>query len=384
VPARSPLADHWRRLGLLEGAPECVIEAAWRWQMAQHHPDRGGSTEVAQAINIARDELKGSGAAANEYVAKHYDAQPWLLLGVERGADRDLARRVGQQLWSALEGTHPRLAARVTWAVEHFGERIGAVTPPPPRVRTAPPPRPRPRPGDASRRPVGPHLPGRPDGMPARVDFGTLAWGDGRTHTVRLTWLGLAPHDLEVEVPPPLRYEVTRSKALRGRVAIALSVDWQSPELRANPAVAGFTVSGRVTLRWNGGDAWTPVSAVLLYPPVVTASPLELDLGAAAAEQDVRASLAVISTAATSVRVTPPAWLAQVDGAGRERSAPVRLAANTPVRVALAVRWPPLLERAQASFAAGRAVRPTGRIVLEWEAGTLEVPVQMVVRPPAR
>ncbi|HEX5478924.1 MAG TPA: molecular chaperone DnaJ, partial [Dehalococcoidia bacterium] len=63
------LSAHWKRLGLLDGAPEPAIEAAWLWQIARHHPDRGGDPETARAINVARDELKGQGAKPNEYVA---------------------------------------------------------------------------------------------------------------------------------------------------------------------------------------------------------------------------------------------------------------------------------------------------------------------------
>src|SRR6476619_437641 len=95
-------ADHWKCLGLVEGAPECAIEAAWLYLIAEHHPDRGGDTNTARAINVAHDELKGAGAKANEYVAAHYDAQPWLVLGVDRRSDDALAQRVGREVAGEL------------------------------------------------------------------------------------------------------------------------------------------------------------------------------------------------------------------------------------------------------------------------------------------
>src|SRR5438270_8979426 len=125
-PSQSKAAAHWKRLGLLEGAPECAIEAAWLWHIALHHPDRGGDANLARQINVARDELKGEGAKANEYVATHYELQPWLVLGIERTADAELAQRVGRQLASELRHSHRRLAERVEWAIANFGRPVTA------------------------------------------------------------------------------------------------------------------------------------------------------------------------------------------------------------------------------------------------------------------
>jgi DnaJ-class molecular chaperone len=58
-------ARFWRELGLLPGAPECVIKAAHRHLIEIHHPDRGGSDRKAKSVNAAHDEVKGQGSAAN-------------------------------------------------------------------------------------------------------------------------------------------------------------------------------------------------------------------------------------------------------------------------------------------------------------------------------
>src|SRR5438445_6971309 len=183
-PSQSKASSHWNRLGLLEGAPECAIEAAWLWQIALHHPDRGGDANLARQINVARDELKGEGAKANEYVATHYESQPWLVLGIERTADTELAQRVGRQLASELRRSHRRLAERVEWAMANFGRPVTApngagVT----RIRITPPPPPRRRPERTpDRRPAQPATPGVPDGLPTRIDIGTVAWREPVEH----------------------------------------------------------------------------------------------------------------------------------------------------------------------------------------------------------
>ncbi len=376
-------SPHWKQLGLLEGAPECAIDAAWKWQMTRHHPDVGGDAEVARALNVARDELKGSGSKANEYVARHYESQPWLVLGVARDVEVELAQRVGAQLAAALDAQR-RLADRVAWAVANFGAQVA---PPPgaaPRVRITPPPPPRPvRP--ATPRPRAPATPGRPDGLPPRIDFGTLAWGDEAAQALKLTWARFAPYEISVDAPAPLRVEVTASKALPGRFVVALSVDWAHEAFTHDPSLRGHTLDGSVVVRWpGGGEEAVPVRGVALYPAVVSASPQSLDLGAVDASARAQASLVLISSAATTVSIEPPAWLRRVDGDGRERAEPLRLPGNVPVRVEFAVRWEPILERAAGSFAAGRPVRPTGTIAVRWGERSLEVPAQIVVRPPRR
>ena len=72
----------------------------------------------------------------------------------------------------------------------------------------------------------------------------------------------------------------------------------------------------------------------------------------------------------------------RVEGDRPARSDDVRLATNTPVRVEFAVRWQPILERAAASFAEGRPVRPTGTIVVRWGERRVEVKAQVVVQAP--
>jgi hypothetical protein len=382
VTAPPRTAPHWKRLGLLEGAPECAIEAAWLWQIARHHPDRGGDPAVARAINVAHDELKGSGSKPNEYVARHYESQPWLVLGVTRDAEPELAQRVGAQLAAALD-THRRLADRVAWAVTNFGAKV---TPPPGAAptRVTPPPPPRVRPLSRTQAaPAAPATPGMPDGLPNRIDLGTLAWGDASAQTVKLTWRRHAPYDIKVETPAPLRTEVTASKALPGRFVVAISVDWEHEAFTHNPTLRGHTIDGQVTVRWaGGGEATVPVHGIALYAAVVSVSPPSLDLGRVKASAPARAAIALVSSAPATVSIEPPAWLERVEGDRPPRSDDVRLATNTPVRVEFAVRWPPILERAAASFAEGRPVRPTGTIIVRWGERTIEVNAQIVVEAP--
>src|SRR5207248_2506874 len=110
----------------------------------------------------------------------------------------------------------------------------------------------------------------------------------------------------------------------------------------------------------------------------------ELDLGTVDAHQPARASLVLTSSAPTTIEIDPPPWLARIDAAGRVLSSSLGLEANTAMRLEFGVQWPPILERAKASFAAGRPVRPTGRITIRWDDRSLEIPVQITVRGPRR
>ena len=143
----------------------------------------------------------------------------------------------------------------------------------------------------------------------------------------------------------------------------------------------GYTFEGPVRLRWaGGGEATVRVRAILRYPAIVTASPDSLDLSTVRLGQHLRAaSIILISSADAEVMIAPSAWLARVDGAGRVLDEPLRLAMNKPVRVAFDVVWEPIREKGAASIAAGKPVRPTGRITLRWGEREIEVPVQMVV-----
>jgi hypothetical protein len=224
-----------------------------------------------------------------------------------------------------------------------------------------------------------------PDGLPAKVDFGRLAWRADTTRTVQLTWKRHAPYDVTVETAGPLRAEVTASKVLAGRFSIAFSVDWASDELSGGPTVRGYTLDAPVTLRWGGGGECTfPAKGLLLYPALVSASPASLDLGTIDLRKPARASLVLVSSGPTQAEIEPPGWLVRTDGSGRAIDAPIKLATNVPVRVEFRVDWAPIVERATASFEAGRAVRPTGRIVVRWEGRSIEVPAEIVVPHPRR
>ncbi len=372
-------AAHWRLLGLMPGAPECVIKAAHRAQIELHHPDRGGDADTAKQINVAYDELRGKGSVANEYVARNFSGEPWVVLGVSSVADDQLVARAGKLLLADLQAL-PRLAQKVEWAIANFATakaaparraRVMPMTPPAPsrqRPAAAPPPR-----------PAAPARPSFPQGLPQKIDFGKVEWGESASETIQLTWKHAAPFDVKVMIDGPLRAEVTASKVLPGRFSIVFSIDWDSKEFSREPTTRGYTLDAEITVRWTSqDDATIRAKGLVLYPAVVSASPTTLDLGKVRAQQPVRASLILISTARAAVTVEPPPWLQRVDGSGRVLEAPLSLATNVPVRLELRVHWPPIEERAKASFAAGRPVRPTGRIIVRWDDRILEVPVEMV------
>ncbi|TAK66213.1 MAG: J domain-containing protein [Dehalococcoidia bacterium] len=374
-------AAHWKRLGLIPGAPECVIKAAHRALIERHHPDRGGDAELAKAVNVAFDEVKGSGTLANEYVAANFHAEPWVVLGITAAAEAELAQRAGKQLAAELR-TYPRLAERVAWAMANFataqrGERRERITP-----LTAPPPR-RTTPSRSRRGGPEPAAPGVPDGLPMKIDFGRVQWHADATRTVQLTWKRFAPYAITVEAAGPVRAEVTASKVLPGRFSIAFSIDWNSPEFAPGPTVRGYTLDAPVRIRWSSdGEITIPARGLIHYPALVSASPQNLDLGTVDLRQNARASLVLVSSSTTEATIEPPAWLRRSDGSGRPVDAPLRLATNVPVRVEFRVDWAPIVERASASFEARRPVRPTGRIVVRWDGNEIEVPAQMVVPPP--
>lgn len=56
-PARMPVADARRLLGLGEAASLEDIRAAHRRLIAKVHPDAGGSADLAERVNAARDTL---------------------------------------------------------------------------------------------------------------------------------------------------------------------------------------------------------------------------------------------------------------------------------------------------------------------------------------
>jgi hypothetical protein len=378
------MAQHWRLLGLIPGAPECVIKVAYRTQMEIHHPDRGGDADTAKRINAAFDVLQGAGCEATAFVAANYNGEPWVVLGISSAADKRLVERAGKQLATELSG-NARLASRVGWAIDNFAKAVAAPSDGRRRAPITPPPPPRQRSGYA-RRPMAarepvPTKPGPPHGLVPAIEFGTIRWGDPATHTLHLTWKHAAPYNVHVDIDGPVKAEVTTSKVLPGRFSVAFSIDWDAPIFREKPNTRGFTLNAPITIRWTSND-WTTIMAkgVILYPAYVTASPDEIDLGTVKLRQAVRTSFAVVSTAPAELKIEPTPWLQRVDAAGRVLDAPLKLATNTPVRIDLRVHWQPIEERGAKSIAAGRPVRATGRITLRWDGHETEIAVAMVAR----
>jgi DnaJ family protein C protein 19 len=56
-PPRMPAAEARRLLGVAEGASLADIRAAHRRLIARVHPDAGGSADLAERVNAARDTL---------------------------------------------------------------------------------------------------------------------------------------------------------------------------------------------------------------------------------------------------------------------------------------------------------------------------------------
>lgn len=382
MPQRSPAttdkyAAHWRTLSLMPGAPACVIKAAHLYFIGIHHPDRGGDPEVAKRLNIAFDELKDRGSKPNEHVASFFEGEPWHILGVSSNADKTLAERAGKALAGEL-ASFQRLSERVRWAVQHFGEagtspdrrpRVKITPPAPPPRRATTPERPRERP---------PSTPGKPAGLPVSIDFGNVDWNSTTTRELRLTWEQYAPYNISVDAQAPITATVAASKAKPGRFVVTMEIDWRSPEFEGKAALRGYTLHAAVMIRWPGGEATVPARGTILYPAEIAVSPVEIDLGTVSMRQPVRTDIVLMSTGAAVAEITASAWIARVDGAGKVIDGPLRLKANTAVRVPVAVQWAPIIDRA-ASVAPGKPVRPTGKITIRWGQRTLDVPVVMVV-----
>jgi hypothetical protein len=369
-------ADHWRALSLMPGAPACVIKAAHRYFIEIHHPDRGGSVTDAQRVNVAFDELKELGSKPNEHVAAFYEGEPWHVLGVSSSADKVLAERAGKAL--ALElASFDRLAARVRWAVQHFGQPGSATSQPRPRMPAPPPPSRVPRREAPATRPAAPAAPGKPMGLPTSIEFGDLAWNTETTRELRLTWENNAPYNISVTTSAPVTATVATSKAKPGRFVIAVGIDWRSAELREHASMRGYMLHAGVVIRWPGGEATIPARGTIHYPAEIAVSPIEIDLGTVVMRQPVRTDIVLIATGAALAEVTASAWLARVDSAGNVIDGPLRLKANTPVRVPMQVQWAPIVDRA-ASVEKGKPVRPTGKITVRWGERSIEVAVVMV------
>jgi hypothetical protein len=223
-------------------------------------------------------------------------------------------------------------------------------------------------------------MPARPDGLPeSNIDLGTIGWRGDVARDVRLTWKRLAPYQIDVEAAPPLIVNVASSRTIEGRFVLTISIDWDSPSFSHKPTMRGHNLDATVTVRWPGDEAKFRVRGTLLYPAEVSASPLSLDLGEVVMKQKVRATVLLVSTAPTTVEIETSAWLARCDAAGKRVEAPLKLPANTPVRVAFDVLWGPIVERI-GDARNGKAVRPTGRITVRWDGRVLEIPAQIVVR----
>jgi hypothetical protein len=63
APAASGLAANFATLHLAITAPPEVVRAAYKALAVKHHPDKGGSIVVMQAVNAAMDALKKAGKA---------------------------------------------------------------------------------------------------------------------------------------------------------------------------------------------------------------------------------------------------------------------------------------------------------------------------------
>ena len=58
-PEQETATDAWSVMWLLPGAPLEIVRAAFKALAVKYHPDRGGSVEDMQALNIAHTEILG-------------------------------------------------------------------------------------------------------------------------------------------------------------------------------------------------------------------------------------------------------------------------------------------------------------------------------------
>ena len=412
-----PFPELWRSLTLQPGAPECVLKEAHRFHIRLVHPDHGGSDRDAKRVNVAFDKLKGHGSAANEWVSRHYEAEPFFVLGLAASGDTALAMRVGKALSKELAQL-PRLVRRVEWAIANFGIVPPQVVQAPRAVPKAPPPAPPPttKPWLPSMR--RPDFASRFEGLPASVNFGAVAWGSEVELVVRLTWSGRAPTNIQADVGQPFRVSVAQSSVRSGRVALKLVVDWASSRMMQastteqrqqvrfeatltlqcdDGSVAKARVTATSTVPATGVDAYPPhpPSAVPqpkersggiprrhirpAAPPTprtspdVQVMPTDLDLGSVRLQQPMHASLTIRSSRKTMITLQSSTWLSSTPN-GR-----FRVEANEPVEVVFEVDWLPIVDRGGASIRIGRPLRPSGNIHVRWAGGSATVPVKMLV-----
>lgn len=245
---------HWKRLGLIPGAPECVIKAAHLVQIALHHPDRGGNAETAKQINVAYDELKGSGSAANEYVAANFQGEPWVVLGITSAADPTLVQRAGKQLATEVKAL-PRLAERVEWAIANF-TRVKPMAAPAPSLR-------------GTTKAAAPGVPRGPRGLESWINLGDVYWQDAKRYAMALTWPDSVPHRIAISCTGPVRGQLRRSDSMPSQCVLEVTIDWDAPGIRVGKRRA---VTGTVSIKWPGSRGFTTKVAATILPYAAASS----------------------------------------------------------------------------------------------------------------
>lgn len=404
--------EHWRVLGLMPGAPACVVKVAHLRLAKVFHPDVvGGDAQKAKVVNVARDEVIARATPAREWVSAGARGEPNRILGLIPNADAALVERAARALSKEL-ASFPKLVERVAWARAHFGRESW----PAPNVRK-PTRTPTVRPRAES---------GLPNGWVREIDVSGIKWGSHLDRVLKLTWPpSNRPTSVAVRTSPPILCTTTKSRSVAGQWIIAVSIDWAMIRRQA------FRMNSWLEIRWSGGQGTigivgalaapvtestrtavqpqpsappkrpaaaprprrpSPPSKLKPSPPTrpiakqtpskIATSPAALDLGLVALDRPTRASLTLQSMAAVRVTVVPPAWLLCVRGAQSFVDAEYHLRPNTPVRIEFVVAWLRIreAERKTRSFSKGKPARANGAIAIKAQDGNqVGVPVHMVV-----
>jgi DnaJ like chaperone protein len=80
-PRRGYQGDPFKDLGVSPSASAADLKKAWKRQMMQHHPDRGGNPETAKKINSAYQAILKSRGIKDSIYADGFDID-WAAIAI--------------------------------------------------------------------------------------------------------------------------------------------------------------------------------------------------------------------------------------------------------------------------------------------------------------